>query len=507
MSQQNSALNKERRLPGKGTKKVRRLFSVMRNTTLTSEVTNRIILTRLSFMMFLAVLFVIGITAVAMQGNTIAASNPEYGEIAVRDLATTNVRGTVYDSEGVILARTYSTESGEKVRDYPYPEAFSHLLGSSFGNDGIEAYFNPELVGSRKINISRGEGNDVYSTVNAEIQQRILNAASSIDDGCVVVSDCNTGAVIAMVSMPTYDLTVSADEAYEMYQTSEFVNKAMRKLTPGSVFKLLSACVLVDNECTESMYDTGVADFGDPEVETIRNYESGENGECDLAYAIQRSSNVWFSTSVWKLCTRGNSFSAGTYITGLQKLGMNDTIITQLGTLNQEHKMTHSDKNEVIQSSFGQGGTQITPLYMNVFVSAVATDGTMNRPYFVSKIVDPKDRIVEQTEPEKLEYTISEEALQAVRKGMIQAANKTYGLTYKGGYDEIYAKTGTAEITEYRNNKWLTMAFPASDPKYAVTMVDVSGQGMSSELFGVAQDVIDILSDYIVEPDFEEDTE
>ncbi|MBQ3086678.1 MAG: hypothetical protein IJC45_05030 [Clostridia bacterium] len=512
MSQQTSASTKKRRLPGKGTKKVRRLFSIMRNVTETSEVTNMIILTRLSFLMFLAVLGVIAVTAVTMHEQTIPTQSPEYQNIAVSDLESTNTRGTIFDCNGVVLARSYLDEQGGQKRDYPYPEAFSHLLGTtygtSFGNHGIEAYYHSDLVGSRKDNIRKSEGDSVYSTVNADIQQAIYSAAASIDEGGVVVTDCNTGAVIAMVSFPTYDLTVSAEEANALYLTSEYVNKCMRQLTPGSVFKLLSACVLIDNDCTDEMYDTGVAEFEDG-VEPIRNYESGENGQCDVVRAIERSSNVWFSTSVWNLCNRGGSFSAGTYIAGLQKLGMNDKIITQLGTLHQDHNMSHADKNEVLQSSFGQGGLMVTPLYMNCLVSAIATDGTMYTPYFVSKTVSPKGKTVKETEPIALEHSVSEAAREEVRKGMIAASDKTYGLTYKGQFGEIYAKTGTAEIIKEgekeRNNKWITMAFPVSDPQFAVTAVDISGGGMSSELFGVAQSVIDILADYIEVPELPEE--
>ena len=123
MSQQTSASTKKRRLPGKGTKKVRRLFSIMRNVTETSEVTNMIILTRLSFLMFLAVLGVIAVTAVTMHEQTIPTQSPEYQNIAVSDLESTNTRGTIFDCNGVVLARSYLDEQGGQKRDYRRPKA------------------------------------------------------------------------------------------------------------------------------------------------------------------------------------------------------------------------------------------------------------------------------------------------------------------------------------------------------------------------------------------------
>ena len=497
MTSNSSQHNKKRLLPGSLDKGNSRIRALLQNPGKAGQVTSLIVLTRFSFLLFICLLGLVVVTMSVAADNFISKNDSAYGGIVGESLKRDNKRGSIYDSNGIVLAQTIQNEGQEEQRVYAYPESMAHLLGTqpgqNFGSNGVEAYYDTALIGVDNVNIRNMQGNDLHLTVDAQLQADIYACLSDIDTGGVVVSECATGRVLAEISLPTYDITVSKEEADAMYFNGEYVNNCMASLTPGSVFKLLSACVLVDQNCMPYIeYDGGVCSFEDT-PQPIRNYDGNAYSNVDIYRAIEVSSNVWFSTAAWELCNRGGTFSAGTFIAGLQTLGMEDSIQTQLGRLYQDHSLTNADKWELLQSSFGQGALGISPLYLNIVVSAIATDGVMYRPYFVEKIVNPKGKTVSETLPEVLPYSVSENARAAVRQGMTQAA-EAYGLTYNGLTGQVLAKTGTAEVTQSRNNKWVTCAVPADNPVYTFTLIDIEGGEMSKTLYSTAQSIINLLA-------------
>lgn len=472
-----------------------RLRILFDNARSSDDIRTVYVLTRVGFLLFLGVLVLIGITFAVSSENRIASNNAAYAEISAESLARDNLRGSIYDRNGVLLAQTVRNEDGTKSRNYQFIESFAHILGrqpgASFGNNGVEVYYNESLVGVRNANIKALRGDDLHLSIDAQLQNYIYSVFSSFTGGAVV-SDCRTGEVLAMVSTPSYDFTLPAETAKEKYNNGEYVNNCMAPLTPGSVFKLLTACVLTDNNCLPVL-ENDRASHTFAGVGTISNAGKTAFVNVDICRAIEVSSNVWFSRAAWQLCNGDNAFSANTYINGIENLGMGVSFPTQLGRITQRHAITADAKWELLQSSFGQGALEISPLYMNIFVSALATDGQMRTPTFVSKTVNPKGKTVEETEPTELGYRISEEARATVLQGMKQAAD-SYKLYWNGQASSVYAKTGTAEITETRNNKWLTCAFPASSPRYTLTLVSIEGLGMSSALYEPARQILDFLA-------------
>lgn len=480
-----------------------RLAALLRNPGKAGGVTNLLMITRMSFAIFLVVLALIAITVYSAYSNNIPASDPAHDAITVDYLEDFNTMGTIYDRNGIVIAETPVDENGTVYdRVYYYIDSMSHLIGSSYGEGGVEAYFHSDLIGYRRDNIKAGRGDDVYLTIDAQLQEQLYALLDDIDVGGVVVSDAKTGAVLSMISVPGYDFTLSSDEATQIYHSGEFINNCMAGLTPGSVGKLMTACILAEDGFDPEITDYGSVEFGE-KIEPVRNYEGTSYNKIHMTEAIKESSNVWFSSAAWQYCNRSGSFNTAHFVNGMKKLGMEDAIDTQLGKIYQGHKITNDDPNELVQSSFGQGKLLVSPLYMNILTSAIVTGGTMKTPWFISHTQSPKGKIVTRTVEQDLPYSVSPEAAAKVREGMLAAGSLEYGFVFDGSYDQVYAKTGTAEITENRNNKFITCAFPASDPMFTFTLFDIEGKGMSTDLKSTAQDIIHVLTDFIPTPESE----
>ncbi len=476
---------------------IHRFGALLRNPGKAGGITNIYMVTRMSFAMFLIVLVLIGVTIYSAASHNIPAADPEYDAITVSYLEDFNKKGTIYDRNGLVLAETVEDSEGRTDRRYYYIDSMAHIIGAKYATKGVESYFHSDLVGYRRDNIKSGKGDNVYLTIDADMQSRILQLLGEIDVGGVVVSDAQTGEVLTMISLPSYDFTLSAAEANSVYNNGEYVNNCMAGLTPGSVGKLLTACVLAENGYNPSLYDSGTAEFGDG-IESVKNYEGVTYNNINMQTAIKESSNVWFSTAAWKFCNLSGSFNTASFVNGLKKLGMEDSVTTQLGRIYQSHKINSASPNELVQSSFGQGQLLVSPLYMNILTSAIVTDGKMMTPWFVTKTVSPKGKLISQTVEQELPFSVSPQACEAVKEGMLMAGRDEYGFIFNGLEGEVYAKTGTAEITEYRNNKFITCAFPAENPKYTFTVFDIAGTGMSYDLKPTAQSIINVLTEYMV---------
>ncbi len=497
MKKPKPATDKNVHYPGKKKKdeSIHRFAALLRNPGRAGGMTNLLMITRMSFAMFMVVLLLLGVTVWSAVRNNISIVDPEYDRITVAYLEDYNTKGIVYDRNGVVIAQTIE-ENGKKEREYRYIESIAHLIGSSYGQRAVESYYHKDLIGYRRENVRSGYGDNVFLTIDVEMQNAIYQLLGDIDTGGVVVSDAKTGEVLTMISLPSYDFTLSSEQANQQYNNGEFVNNCMASLTPGSVGKLITACILAENNYNPSIFDGGKVEF-EGNVAPVSNYEGNAYADLQMQGAIEHSSNVWFSTAAWQFCHLGGSFSTGEFVRGMSELGINGVIITQLGEISQSHEISSADPNELVQSSFGQGKMLVSPLYMNILTSAIVTDGVMHTPWFVSRTENRNGKLISQTLPQQLPYAVSANACTLVRDGMLQAGRDEYGFIYNGLEGEVLAKTGTAEITGTRNNKFITCSFPASDPQYTFTVFDIDGLGMSYDLKPTAQAIINVITEYM----------
>ena len=122
-------------------------------------------------------------------------------------LLSQNRRGSIYSRNNEVLAQTIINEGGEEVREYPYGNLFSHVIGYSVnGKMGVESQANYYLIHSnaplsQKASLDAvGEkypGDNVFTTLDVNLQQ-VASTALGVYKGAIIVSDPTTGQILAI---------------------------------------------------------------------------------------------------------------------------------------------------------------------------------------------------------------------------------------------------------------------------------------------------------------------
>lgn len=143
-----------------------------------------------------------------------------------------NARGTIYDADGKPLAFTMLSE-GDEVRVYPYGNLYAHVVGQvKNGSSGLEAVKEIDLLSSStgelskllyRIRDAQIPGNNLFTTLRTELQQTVYGALLGYT-GAVCVTEIQTGALSATVSLPDFDPGTAA--VSENQEDGPFFNRA-----------------------------------------------------------------------------------------------------------------------------------------------------------------------------------------------------------------------------------------------------------------------------------------
>ena len=135
-----------------------------------------------------------------------------------------------------------------------------------------------------------------------------------------------------------------------------------------------------------------------------------------------------------------------------------------------------------MQTSIGQGKTQITPIHLNMITSAIAGDGILYKPYVVDRVESAEGKVVKSFQPDSYGRLMSEEEAGLLKELMTAVveegtASKLSGLQYTAA-----GKTGSAEYGTVKGNShaWFTGFAPVEDPEVCVTII-VEGAGSGGD--------------------------
>ena len=170
-----------------------------------------------------------------------------------KDLEKQVIRGTIYASDGSVLAQEALNSEGVEVRNYPYKEMFAHVVGYSvMGSSGVENAADVDLLTSnapvseklqKEMAGIRNTGDSIYTSLRPDLQEACYRALGD-NKGAIIVMDAKTGFIYAMVSKPDFDPnTVSENWASisEDEENSPLINRATQGLyPPGSTFKIVT---------------------------------------------------------------------------------------------------------------------------------------------------------------------------------------------------------------------------------------------------------------------------
>ena len=271
-----------------------------------------------------------------------------------------------------------------------------------------------------------------------------------------VLTDVETGDVLACVSYPGYDnnrLTNNMDTDYyaklSTDLSSPFFNKATQQRTaPGSTLKILSTVagmsegVIDDNTYIEC---TGSFDLVTP---PINCWNKQGHSSLEIRGAIEQSCNVFFSTIGFELGkdSEGN-FSEARSLGMLQKYASLMGLDRKTGIEISEASPQVSDKNAV-PSYIGQGTNLFTTSQLARYATTIATSGSIYKLSLLNRVTDSKGNLVKEYPSEKEgQLDIASNIWDDIHDGMyrvVQTHDQFNGLGV-----EAAGKTGTAEIDYY----------------------------------------------------------
>lgn len=429
-------------------------------------------------------------------------------------------RGSIYDSNGDIIAEDVKKEDGTFERVYKNAKYYAHVVGYTVkGKAGVESKYNFRLETinneflQRIGNLFLGkdiEGNSLVLTIDNRLQE-IAGKELGNQRGSVVAMEPSTGKILAMVSNPTFDSNTVAENWSALNndeENSPLLNRASQGLyPPGSIFKIITAAAALQADKKLADFEIncrGEEKFGHS---IIHCYDGKSHGNVDMNSAFAKSCNVYFSEL-------GVKVGADKLIDMANAFGFNKDIGLSLEYSQSKFPLTeNAEEMEIVETAFGQGKTLVTPLFMAMVTSAVANNGMMMQPYVVDHSLTPSGGVRNRTLPVKLNQAISPELAEELKTlmcGVVENGtatraafsvsgtagnydkNESGASVSKGAYSgeiKVAGKTGTAENPQGDDHAWFVAFAPADDPKIAVAVL-LENAGKGSNAIPAAREIM-----------------
>lgn len=368
--------------------------------------------------------------------------------------------------------------------------------GAEVTKVGIEGSFDRDLAGRNGVavkqrlaggdwitveninNVDAKDGSDIVTTIDVDFQDVAATALRNqlrkhnAHHGCAVLMEVSTGDILAMAN-----LELGSDGNYH-----ESYNYAIAESTePGSTFKLPVIMAALE----DGVIDTGdIVDTGNGSVrfynKVIRDTREGGYGKISVRQVFEKSSNVGTS----KLIYEHYKDKPGDFVNRLCAMKLNQKLDIQLKGEGEPLIRKPGDKLwsglSLPMMSHGYE-VQMTPLQILTFYNAVANNGKMVRPRFVTEILR-NGRVIKNFDTEIISGSIASRSTirkaKSLMEGVVEHGTAT---NLKNASYKIAGKTGTAQIARgkygYRQGSAVSYQasfvgyFPADDPLYSCIVV------------------------------------
>lgn len=411
------------------------------------------------------------------------------------------VRGKILSNDGTVLAETLVDQDGNETRNYPYGSLFAHVVGySTKGKTGIEALSNFYLLTShvnlveQVVNELSGEknlGDYVITTLDVGLQQ-VASDALGGRRGAVVVMEPDTGKVLAMISRPEYNPNtliqdwdvLTADGNAE----AQLLNRATQGLyPPGSTFKIVTALEYIREHPDDYQNFTFDCDgYYEQGEYTIKCYHETAHGHQDLNLAFANSCNGAFANL-------GQTLDLNRLKGTAEELLFNTELPLSIAYNKSSYAMTAgADTWEILQTSIGQGVTQMTPMHNAMLAAAVANGGTLMKPYFLDHVENVGGETIKKFMPSAYGQLMTAQESSILSGMMREVVTTGTGSAVRTDAYTVAGKTGSAEFdTKKETHGWFVGFAPAEDPKLVVSVIVEEGGSGGKAAAPVARAVFD----------------
>ncbi len=333
--------------------------------------------------------------------------------------------------------------------------------------------------------------------------------------GASVVTDPNTGAVIALATYPNYNpeefVNGISQERYAQLSDTDGVTALLDRsisgqYAPGSTFKLVTATAALDNgkvSAGETINDTGVFEVGGQEFGS-----TGKNGFIKMAPALTKSSDVYFYTLGFRMdgttmiqdTAAAFGFDAPTGIDLPNEYAGFVFTPDEKKALHEKYPKAYPDDTswytgDSVQLAIGQNVVAVTPVQLAGAYSALANGGTVYQPHVAARVMRPSttprpldadptdvvrviDPVVRSTVP------LPDSSRDPIVEGLSQVTRTGTAASAFSGFNQsnfaIVGKTGTAQVNGKADTSLFASYAPAGAPRYTVVAV-LEEAGFGSE--------------------------
>jgi len=390
-----------------------------------------------------------------------------------------------------------------------------YSLNDRIGRSGLEEEYEQYLRGDhRGIDLTNKNyltdqqsvtpGQDIFLNINSEVQQHLYQslssvfASSGVRRGAAILQNPKTGAVLGIVSMPSFDGNYFVDTSdplnsgriSQIFANTDqpLLNRAISgRYSPGSTIKpLLALAGLKEGVVTPSttIMTNGsitVKSEVDPNVVyTFRDWRN--NGLTDIKKAIADSVDVYFyalgggygnisGLGISRIVNYLKSMKAD-QPTGID-LPSEATGFVPSPEWKKDTKGESWYVGDTYNISIGQGDLVVTPAWINDYISAIANGGNLMKPFIVNEIKDASGKTIKKITPQLVEkIPFDQQTIDIVRQGMRQTVTAGTSTLLQDLPVPVAAKTGTAQISSGKAlNSLFTVFGPYDDPEITMTVL------------------------------------
>lgn len=405
----------------------------------------------------------------------------------------------IYDGIVSFVQETLAEDKAFHKKIYNYMIKNSQITGREICMTLYEQGVLQDPDGSQYEALRKGTKGS-YEFILEKVGNLEITPAQLALDPCsasVVITNVNTGEILALVTYPSYDnnrLANSIDADYYNQLLNDLslplVNRAtQQKTAPGSTFKMLTAITgLEENKIStgETITDRVTFDKVNP---SPRCWSSSGHGALNAMMAIRHSCNYFFYEVGYRLSLdSGGKFLDSLGIRRLTKyaemFGLGETsgieIAESAPQIATEYPVT---------AAIGQSNHNFTNVGLARYVTTIANEGTCYNLSLLDKVTDSDGNLLKDLNPTvRNQVEISSSSWSTVRNGMRLVAENTSA--FKNLNVSLAGKTGTAEERKSRGNHALFVGFaPFENPEIAFSVKIAFGY-TSANAAEIASDVL-----------------
>lgn len=406
------------------------------------------------------------------------------------------------DFASYTLGYAKNDEEGKIIGEFGLEELLNDVLS---GTDGYTTYQKDlngyKIPGTKEVTVDAIDGNDVYLTIDSNVQFFLEQAASKADEKykfdwlTLVVADAKTGKILGSTQRSSFDpnkkdienwTDITVGEAYE----------------PGSIMKIYTYMATMEAGTYRGLDKFNSGRFEADDGTVINDWLAGGFGKITYDQGFQASSNVGVINLVDSYI---NKTILQDYFT---KMGFGSkTGITLANEVPGQIRFKY--QTEVFNASFGQGITT-TPMQHIQALTSIANDGVMLKPYIIDKVVDENEKVVFEGKREEIGQVASKQTAEKIRELMYQTVNSNWygatGSSYRVKNSNVIGKTGTAQFvnpdtgnyytSDYNMIKSFVGMWPKDEPEIII-YASVKRGGTSNPISDSVTEIVKNMNKYL----------